>query len=179
MPEGQLQSLACFLPEVLCPGPVLPDAVFSQARLASHCGGNGPVIRCFHCGQRRGPWHGGDPTDACQRCTIFRPFGKPLDISLANGYDTFCEVTRRSRAPCGYEESPSTIGQGCRLTAGGGDSKESATETDRRFILQGWKGEVRAHRRRGNAACRVNPVRCKIGRMSHRVARPMCAVNIA
>lgn len=30
-----------------------------------------------------------------------------------------------------YEESPSIAGQGCRLTTGGGDFKESATEIDR------------------------------------------------
>ena len=45
--------------------------------------------------------------------------------------------------------------------------------------LQGWKGEVRAHRRRGNAARRVNPVRCKIGCVPHRAARPARTVNIA
>ena len=42
-----------------------------------------------------------------------------------------CEVNRRSRAER-YEESPGTAGQGCRLTAGGGDSRESATEINRR-----------------------------------------------
>ncbi len=30
--------------------------------------------------------------------------------------------------PFGGEESPSTVGQGRRVTPGGGDSKESATE---------------------------------------------------
>ena len=42
-----------------------------------------------------------------------------------------CEVNRRSQA-FGHEESPGTAGQGCRLTAGGGDSRESATEINRR-----------------------------------------------
>ena len=42
-----------------------------------------------------------------------------------------CEVNRRSQA-FGHEESPGTAGQGCRLTAGGGDSRESATERNRR-----------------------------------------------
>jgi len=46
------------------------------------------------------------------------------------------------------EESPSTIGHGRWLTASGGNFKESATEIDR--ITQGWKGEVRAHRRFGD-----------------------------
>ena len=30
-----------------------------------------------------------------------------------------------------YEESPGSTGQGCQLTAGGGNSKESATENYR------------------------------------------------
>ena len=38
-----------------------------------------------------------------------------------------CEVNRRSHA-LRHEESPGTAEQGCRLTAGGGDSRESATE---------------------------------------------------
>ena len=42
-----------------------------------------------------------------------------------------CEVNRRSQA-FGHEESPGTAGQGCRLTAGGGDSRDSATERNRR-----------------------------------------------
>ena len=29
-----------------------------------------------------------------------------------------------------HEESPGFIGQGCRVTPGGGDSKDSATEID-------------------------------------------------
>src|ERR1700674_1210145 len=33
----------------------------------------------------------------------------------------------------GLEESPGSIGQWCQLTAGRGDSKESATETNRRM----------------------------------------------
>jgi len=44
---------------------------------------------------------------------------------------------------------------GCRVTPGGGDSKESATERYREAadfgrLPQGWKGEVRAHQRLGN-----------------------------
>jgi len=31
------------------------------------------------------------------------------------------------------EESPGSVGQGCRVTPGGGNSKESATENYRRF----------------------------------------------
>ena len=34
-----------------------------------------------------------------------------------------------------YEESPGSTGQGCQLTAGGGNSKESATEINRQFKL--------------------------------------------
>ncbi len=39
------------------------------------------------------------------------------------------------------EESPGSIERGCRLTAGGGDSKDSATENKRRFF--GKCGNVR------------------------------------
>ncbi len=39
------------------------------------------------------------------------------------------------------EESPGSIEQGCRLTAGGGDSKDSATENKRRIF--GKCGNVR------------------------------------
>ena len=35
------------------------------------------------------------------------------------------------------EESPGFIGQGCRLTAGGGNSKDSATEIYRHFCGKG------------------------------------------
>ena len=45
--------------------------------------------------------------------------------------------------------------------------------------MQGWKGEVRAHRLYGNVECHVNPIRCKIGNQSHRAARPIDSVNIA
>ena len=51
---------------------------------------------------------------------------------------------------------------GCRLTAGEGDFKESATEKNRPKG-QGWKGEVRAHRSFGNAGGSVNPTWSKIG----------------
>jgi hypothetical protein len=52
-----------------------------------------------------------------------------------------------------YEESPGS--RGCRVTPGGGDSKDSATEIYRETVglgqlPQGWKGEVRAHQRLGN-----------------------------
>ena len=40
------------------------------------------------------------------------------------------------------EESPGSIEQGCRLTAGGGDSKDSATE-NKRQISSGKCGNVR------------------------------------
>lgn len=40
------------------------------------------------------------------------------------------------------EESPGSIGQGCRVTPGEGDFKESATEIDRLF-LTGKDGKVR------------------------------------
>ena len=40
-----------------------------------------------------------------------------------------------------FEESPGSIGQGCRLTAGEGDFKDSATEINRRFaIMRNGKG---------------------------------------
>ena len=50
-----------------------------------------------------------------------------------------------------HEESPGFIGQGCRATPGGGDSKDSATEIDCRK-RRWWKGEVRAHQRYGDVA---------------------------
>ena len=37
------------------------------------------------------------------------------------------------------EESPGSIGQGCRLTAGRGDPKESATENNRQIFGKGEK----------------------------------------
>ena len=40
------------------------------------------------------------------------------------------------------EESPGSVGQGCRLTAGGGDFKDSATEINR-LPLAGKDGTVR------------------------------------
>ena len=52
---------------------------------------------------------------------------KAKQKGILSGY----EVNRRSQA-FGHEESPGTAGQGCRLTAGGGDSRESATEINRR-----------------------------------------------
>ena len=48
-----------------------------------------------------------------------------------------------------HEESPGFTGQGCRVTPGGGDSKDSATEIDCQF-WRWWKGEVRAHQRCGD-----------------------------
>ena len=39
-------------------------------------------------------------------------------------------MTERLRA-LRHEESPNTIGTGCRLITGGGDTKESATEINR------------------------------------------------
>lgn len=50
----------------------------------------------------------------------------------------------RRSARCGREESPSSTGRGCPLTAGRSDPTESATETDRRFegcVSWGGKGE--------------------------------------
>ena len=38
-----------------------------------------------------------------------------------------------------HEESPGFIGQGCRVTPGGGDSKDSATEIDCQFFGDGGK----------------------------------------
>ena len=38
-----------------------------------------------------------------------------------------------------HEESPGFIGQGCRVTPGGGDSKDSATEIDCQNIGDGGK----------------------------------------
>ena len=66
-----------------------------------------------------------------------------------------CEVNRRSQA-FGHEESPGTTGQGCRLTAGGGDSRESATERNRRLRA------VRMERRgKSSPGSRVTGFRCK------------------
>jgi len=58
-----------------------------------------------------------------------------------------------------HEESPSITGQGCRVTPGGGDSRDSATEINRLWYLhqrQGWKGAVSAHRLAGNCKGYVN-----------------------
>ena len=60
--------------------------------------------------------------------------------------------------------------KGCLLTAGGGDSKESATEINR-HNRQGWKGGVRAHRSSGDIACSVNPTRSKVK------SRHMCILS--
>ena len=57
--------------------------------------------------------------------------GNALTKTDGKGMLSGCEVNRRPQA-FGHEESPGTAGQGCRLTAGGGDSKESATEINRR-----------------------------------------------
>ena len=48
------------------------------------------------------------------------------------------------------EESPGSIEQGCRLTAGGSDSKDSATENKCQIFWRLWKCAVRAHRDDGN-----------------------------
>lgn len=37
-----------------------------------------------------------------------------------------------------HEESPGSIGQGCQITSGEGDFRESATETYRRRVLRPW-----------------------------------------
>ena len=48
------------------------------------------------------------------------------------------------------EESPGSIERGCRLTAGEGDLKDSATENKCRILRRLWKCAVRAHREYGN-----------------------------
>ena len=83
-------------------------------------------------------------------------------------YNTVRERRLDDRGPVkllyGNEESPSTAGQGCQLTAGGGDSKASATERYRQSDL------VRVERcgKSAPAAWRlvrhVNPIRCKMRR---------------
>lgn len=40
----------------------------------------------------------------------------------------YLRVSQTIAAAFAGEESPSSIGQGCQVTPGGGDSKESATE---------------------------------------------------
>ena len=56
--------------------------------------------------------------------------GDPLTKTGEEDILCGCEVNRRLQA-FGHEESPGTAEQGCRLTAGGGDSRESATEINR------------------------------------------------
>jgi len=53
---------------------------------------------------------------------------------------------------------------GCRLTAGGGNSKESATEINylKVFLRKRWKGSVRDYRFSGNREGYVNPIRSKV-----------------
>ena len=78
--------------------------------------------------------------------------------------------------PQGREESPGTIGLGCLLTAGGGDSKASATERYRQSNL------VRVERcgKSAPAAWRlvrhVNPIRCK--RRRHTGCSPASVVSL-
>ena len=80
----------------------------------------------------------------------------------------FASSRLRGRGVCKIRRGKSGHRRAGRLiTSGEGDFKESATEIDRRFERQGWKGEVRAHRRDGNAPCHVNPVRCKVGLRSY------------
>ena len=68
---------------------------------------------------------------ACQQIFDLRACVRRLTKHGVQGKMARCEVNRRSRAER-HEESPGTTGQGCRLTAGGGDSRESATERNRR-----------------------------------------------
>ena len=61
-------------------------------------------------------------------------FSIELDTKLKKAYNN----KRVRQTVAGYrkgkrEESPGFIEQGCRLTAGGGDSKDSATENKRQF----------------------------------------------
>jgi len=61
---------------------------------------------------------------------------------------------RNGRKAAG-EESPGSIDMRCRITSGGGDPRESATEneplrTPQGGRQQGWKGAARAHRGSGN-----------------------------
>ena len=49
------------------------------------------------------------------------------DLEVQGGWAA--AVPMRRHRCIGREESPSTIGPGCRLTAGRGDPTESATET--------------------------------------------------
>ena len=72
-----------------------------------------------------------------------------------------------------HEESPSIAGQGCRITSGEGDFRDSATERYRESA----KAPARMERRGKSspAAWRlagyVNPTRCKIDCGTHVAAR--------
>ena len=78
----------------------------------------------------------------CQRIFCPESGGRSLTTGGVWRYHTRrSEVNRRPRA-FGHEESPGTTGQGCRLTAGGGDSKECATERNRR-ATRGKDGKAR------------------------------------
>jgi len=62
-----------------------------------------------------------------------------LFLSVAAHYTSRCQLTGRPLR-FGGEESPGSIEARCRLTAGGGDPRESATETYRREFRG--KGEM-------------------------------------
>ncbi len=69
----------------------------------------------------------------------------------------------RGSASSGGEESPGSMERRCRLTAGGGDPRESATESrsTAASARQGRKGAVRAHRASGNGGGTANPTGSK------------------
>ena len=64
-----------------------------------------------------------------------------LPKKVVSGRINCNESARRSRAIFWHEESPSTVGHGCRVTPCQGDLKESATEIYRTAMCKG--GNVR------------------------------------
>ena len=69
------------------------------------------------------------------------------------------------------EESPGSTGQGCLLTAGGSDPKESATEKNRRSRGKGEKAGQEPAGLMATCAVSVNPIRSKAskGGVSERI----------
>ena len=68
---------------------------------------------------------------------------------------------RRLRRNAGREESPGSAGQGCRITSGGGDPRESATENNRRASGKGEKAGQEPTGLAVTSGVNVNPIRSK------------------
>ena len=71
-------------------------------------------------------------------CSGFCFIGVFYDENLTKNEKKYIITLSKSDSrgyPAVREESPGSTEQGCRLTTGGGDSKDSATENKRRFSV--------------------------------------------